>query len=307
MGMFPFSSLPHLRSMSPSLVEWQLLTTVLLRPALQRPMSTGLSCGSTSEDFFCRLSSLSRSDGCPSTDSAHTASQASPISPAITSSPNTEVASTPSGTLFPRPHEACVIVCSTSPAVSAADSCARGSSWGSSGRPPEPSASTRLSSAVRRPSECPSDPFDRLGEQRAGECEVESDVAGADLTAEASLGDGHFRPLIEALRKMSLEPVSAQVEPRQIGALRRNIGGVGQKLCHEVGEMVPIALEIGRDLGEPVAAVGVGGGGGDDAGVRRRSGDELALLLPHRAILGIGEDELRALESGDVEGLRRRC
>src|SRR5699024_12714900 len=106
----------------------------------------------------------------------------------------------------------------------------------------------------------------------------ESGVAGADLTAEASLGDGHLRPLMEALREMSLEPVSSQVEPRQIGALRRNIGGVGQKLCHEVGEMVPIALEIGRDLGEPVAAVGVGGGGGDDPGVRRRSGDELALL-----------------------------
>src|SRR5699024_6745666 len=130
-------------------------------------------------------------------------------------------------------------------------------------------AMTRVaaSPAVRRTSECPSDPFDRLGEQRAGECEVESDVAGADLTAEASLGDGHLRPLIEALRKMPLEPVSAQVEPRQIGALRRNIGGVGQKLCHEVGEMIAVALEIGRDLGEPVAAAGVGGGGGDDAGV----------------------------------------
>src|SRR5699024_12280389 len=84
------------------LVEWQLPTTVLLRPALQRPMSTGLSCGSTSDGFFCRLSSLSRSDGCPSTDSAHTSSQASPLSPAIPSSPNTEVASTPSCILFPR-------------------------------------------------------------------------------------------------------------------------------------------------------------------------------------------------------------
>src|SRR5699024_1981697 len=158
-------------------------------------------------------------------------------------------------------------------------------------------AMTRVaaSPAVRRTSECPSDPFDRLGEQRAGECEVESDVTGADLSAEAPLGDGNLRLIIESLCEMSLDPVSAQIEPRQIGALRRNIGRAGQKLCDEGGEMVPIALEVGRDLGEPVAAVRVGGGGGDGPGVRRRSGDELALLLPHCAILGIGEDELRAL------------
>src|SRR5699024_11851761 len=44
---------------------------------------------------------------------------------------------------------------------------------------------------------------------------------------------------------------------------------VGRRPGHEVVGRVRMALGMGRDLGGPVAAGGVGGGGGDVAGVRR--------------------------------------
>ena len=103
------------------------------------------------------------------------------------------------------------------------------------------------------------------------------------------------------------ETVGREVKPEKIRTFGLNQSDLGHLFGEERFRLLVIALDVGKELLEPVGAVLIGGLGGEEA-------ERVGLAVAGRRDLGaealaqfiILDEDVRDLQAGEVEGLRRR-
>src|SRR5690606_41306212 len=107
----------------------------------------------------------------------------------------------------------------------------------------------------------------------------------------------------DLLHVFALEGGVCEVEPGQIGAFGHAIPHAWQVLLNQLGESPAVAFQVLEYLVQPFLPAGIGGDAGDDAERRRTVASPPSVLLPGGDVIFIGENDLRALETGEVPGL----
>src|SRR5207244_1865501 len=116
----------------------------------------------------------------------------------------------------------------------------------------------------------------------------------------------HHRDLrgIDKLARRDRQFHRRAIEPGEVRAVGRAVAHLGQVPADQAGQQAAALVQVADDLVQPYFAVPVRGDVGGDAGIARPVRGEETHLLPALPVGLAGEDDLRALEAGQVPALR---